>query len=123
MSYPSSPKKLLIVDDEPDIVELLCEEMIDNGFVAKVALSGNDAIEMLKSESFHAVISDFKMPNGNGMDVLSFVNQMSVPPVFYFISGQADISVDMAIKAGARHFFPKPFNLSKLIERINTDLF
>ncbi len=116
-------KRILIVDDEPDIVELLQEEMIDNGFETMIALCGNDAIELLKLHSFDAVISDFKMPNGNGMEVLQFINQMNSRPVFYFISGQADVSVEMAIKAGAQDFFPKPFNLSKLVERINSDLY
>ena len=116
-------KKILIVDDEPDIVDLLQEEMDDNGFQTRIALCGNDAIELLRSELFHAVISDFKMPNGTGMDVLNFINSMESRPMFYFISGQADVSAEMAIKAGAQDFFPKPFNLSKLVERINSDLF
>lgn len=122
MSEIAPAKKLLIIDDEPDIVELLCEEMSDHGYVTRAAHCGNDAIELLKQEHFDAVISDYKMPNGTGMDVLKFVNQIEASPLFYFISGQADISIEYALAAGAKHFFPKPFNLIKLIERINSDL-
>lgn len=122
MSQILAAKKLLIIDDEPDIVELLCEEMRDHGYLTQAAYCGNEAIELLKNEHFDAVISDYKMPNGNGMDVLKFVNQIEVSPVFYFISGQADISIEYALAAGAKHFFPKPFNLIKLIERVNADL-
>lgn len=110
---------VLIIDDEPDILELMEEEFRYCGYNTLTATSGNDAIKVLQNTRVDIVVSDYKMPNGNGMVVLDFVNKMTVgKPVFYFVSGQADVSLEDAIKAGAKKFFSKPFDLDELIRQI-----
>ncbi len=109
---------VLIVDDEPDILELMEEEFRYCGYNTLTAVCGNDAIKLLNSEKIDIVVSDYKMPNGNGMAVLSHVNQMKNRPIFFFVSGQADVSTDDAVKAGAKKFFSKPFDLDELIKEI-----
>jgi len=113
---------VLIVDDEPDILELMEEEFKYCGFPTLTAICGNDAIRILEKEKVDIVVSDYKMPNGNGMVVLAHVNQMESPPVFFFVSGQADVSVEDALKAGAKRFFSKPFDLDVLIKQIESDV-
>jgi DNA-binding NtrC family response regulator len=113
---------VLIVDDEPDIVELMEEEFRYFGFQTFSALCGNDAIKVLNTQKIDIVVSDFKMPNGNGMLVLNHVMKMQKPPCFYFVSGQADLSIDDALNAGARKFFSKPFDLDGLIKDIEIDV-
>lgn len=112
---------VLLVDDEPDILELMEEEFKYFGYKTLTSLSGNDAIKVLEEGPVDIVVSDYKMPNGNGMSVLTFVNKLDKRPFFYFVSGQADVSVDDAIKAGARKFFSKPFDLVELIKEIEKD--
>lgn len=114
--------KILIVDDEMDILELMAEEFQLKGHEVTLAQSGNEAVSILKIKSFDVVVSDFKMPDGNGMTVLDFVNSLNPRPVFYFVSGQADISVAECIKAGAREFFSKPFDLDQLILKVEFSL-
>ena len=109
---------VLIVDDEPDILELMEEEFRYCGYQTLTAICGNEAIKLLESEKIDIVVSDYKMPNGNGMAVLSHVNQMKNKPVFFFVSGQADVSTSDAVKAGAKKFFSKPFDLDDLIREI-----
>lgn len=118
------PKNLtvLIVDDEPDILELMDEEFKYCGYNTLVAICGNDAIKILDSKKIDIVVSDYKMPNGNGMAVLSHVNKMKTRPKFFFVSGQADVSIEDAIQAGARKFFSKPFDLDELIKEIEDDI-
>lgn len=111
------PKRVLIIDDEPDILELIADELRFEGFDTMVASSGNEAVEILKNYSFDAVVSDFKMPDGNGRVVLDFVKSivLSERPLFYFVSGQADMSFEDALKEGVHHFFYKPFDIEELI--------
>ena len=114
----ASPKKnltVLVIDDEPDILELIEDEFKYQGYDTLSASCGNDAIEILKKSPVDIVVSDFKMPNGNGMSVLSFVLTMPKRPYFFFVSGQADVSPEAAIQAGAKKFFSKPFDLEELI--------
>lgn len=113
---------VLIVDDEPDILELMEEEFRYCGYQTLTAVCGNDAINILNTKHIDIVVSDYKMPNGNGMAVLSHVNMMDKKPVFFFVSGQADVSTEDAIKAGARKFFSKPFDLDELIKEIEIDI-
>lgn len=113
---------VLIVDDEPDILELMEEEFKYCGYTTITAICGNDAIKVLGDKKIDIVVSDYKMPNGNGMAVLSFVNRMAIRPIFFFVSGQADVSVEDALRAGAKKFFSKPFDLDELIKDIESDI-
>lgn len=110
---------VLIIDDEPDILELMEEEFRYCGYTTLTAMSGNDAVAILEKSHVDIVVSDYKMPNGNGMVVLDYVNKIEKNrPLFYFVSGQADVSIEDAIKAGAKKFFTKPFDLDELIQQI-----
>ncbi len=115
---------VLIVDDEPDILELMEEEFNYYGYQTMTADCGVDAIEKIRSHKFDVVVSDYKMPNGNGMLVLEEVNSMAtnLRPEFFFVSGQADISIKDALDAGAKEFFSKPFDLDDLINVIEKEL-
>lgn len=110
--------KILIVDDEPDILELMEEALKDCGYELSFAESGCEAIEKLKHQSFDVVVSDYMMPNGNGKDLLSFVNTLSVKPTFFFASGYSEMSEEECMRNGANFFFSKPFNINVLIEKI-----
>jgi CheY-like chemotaxis protein len=112
---------ILIADDEPDILELMVEEFEDNEFDVVSASCGNDAVAMLSGEKkINVILSDFKMPNGSGMTVLEAVNKMPEAdrPLFFFVSGQADIPIEDCLQKGAKKFFTKPFDLDDLIEDI-----
>ena len=113
---------VLIVDDEPDILELMEEEFLYCGYNTLTAICGKDAIRILENTKVDIIVSDYKMPNGNGMSVLSFVNTMDQPPIFFFVSGQADVSIEDALRAGAKKFFSKPFDLDELIKEIEADI-
>lgn len=109
---------ILIVDDELDILELVAEEFKYYGYNVNIASSGNEAIEILKKEKFDLVISDYRMPNGNGMTILNHIKNMTNPPIFIFVSGQADVSVEECLKAGAKRFISKPFNLDEIVDEL-----
>ena len=115
---------VLIVDDEPDILELMEEEFIYYGYKTITAECGNDAIKLIREGNINVIVSDYKMPNGNGIAVLGEVQSMEVEnrPEFFFVSGQADISIQDALNAGAKKFFSKPFDLDDLISEIESEL-
>ncbi len=114
---------VLVIDDEADILELMKDEFLYWGYKTITATCGNDAIKILSSERIDLIVSDYKMPNGNGMAVLAHVKAMTgKQPAFFFISGQANVSTGEALKAGARKFFSKPFGLDDMIKEIEKDL-
>jgi CheY-like chemotaxis protein len=113
--------KILIVEDEPVVLEILSEGFKAQGHRVLVASSGNEAIEILRKEKLDIVLSDLKMPNGNGMDVLNFVKTMKPLPIFFFLTGQSEYTAAECIAAGARNYFPKPFDIKKLISQIENE--
>lgn len=118
-------RNILIVDDEPDILELMEEEFDLEGFKVTCTDSGNKALSILKNNSQHfdVIISDFKMSDGDGSVVLDFVRRKEGHrPLFYFVSGQADISSSEAQSLGVKRFIYKPFDVDELIQKIAADL-
>jgi YesN/AraC family two-component response regulator len=102
--------KILIVDDEPDVVARL------SSFVAKKieccieqAASGEEALQKLKNETFDVVLLDIKMPGLSGIDVIREAIKFTPQTVFLAISGYDSYEVaSQALEAGAADFIPKP---------------
>lgn len=110
--------RILIVDDDKDILKFTSEGFESQGHHVNVASSGNEAIEILKENAFDVIVSDLKMPNGDGLSLLSYVNTLNPLPAFFFASGEGGLIVDKCIEAGAIGFFSKPFDLHILISEI-----
>jgi DNA-binding response OmpR family regulator len=113
---------ILLADDEPDILEIIEEEFQDEGYNTMTANCGNLGAEMIRENAgkIQVVISDFKMPDGDGMVILQECNKLAEGrrPLFFFVSGQADVPVQECLDAGANSFFQKPFDVEELIKQI-----
>ena len=112
---------ILIVDDEPDILELLEDEFSFNNFKTITATCGEDAVKKL-NENVDLVWADYKMNNGDGMYILNEAKKMFKEncPVFFFGSGQADNkAIEITYEAGIRKFFFKPFDIEKIVKEIS----
>lgn len=116
--------RILLVDDEMDILELMEEEFRSQNFETIIKTSGNKAAAFLEEESVDVVVSDYKMPDGSGQVVLEAVQKIpkEMRPLFYFVSGQADISIQEAMNSGIQGFYSKPFDIDDLIGEINGHL-
>ncbi len=130
--------RLLVVDDEPGIRMGVCrilENYVvsypfmdeDIGFDVKAAETGEEALEILKSDSLDIVLLDNKLPGIQGIEVLEFINEQNLDVVVVMITSYA--SLELAVKAtrqGAYDFVPKPFTPKELrasIETITKQLF
>lgn len=102
--------KILIVDDETDVVERLANIILRrfNCLVEK-AYDGNQALEKLKKDTFDLVLLDIKMPGLSGIDVIKETVKFSPQTKILAISGYDSEEVaNQALKAGALDFIPKP---------------
>lgn len=117
-------KRILLVDDEKDIVELLREEFEDFSYKTTPAFSGREAIKCLTVSQFDIVLSDFKMSDGNGLDLLNFVNtiEKKIRPLFFFLSGYSHVPKNQLIQAGALNVFSKPFDIIDVIKNIEKNM-
>jgi DNA-binding NtrC family response regulator len=100
---------ILVIDDDPNALFGLSQLLMDEGYGVISANNGREALEVLKSSSIDAVVTDEKMPDLTGMELLSRVQQgESKPPVILITAyGSVSLAVE-ALKNGAFYFFEKP---------------
>ncbi len=117
-----SSYSVLFVDDEGDIIEYLAEEFGGIGFNTSCASGVKAALQMINEQRFDVIISDYRMPDGDGLQILRHLNRDVHTTHFYFISGQADIHPDDAVRFGAKRFYSKPFDIEELINQVKHNL-
>lgn len=116
-----NPENILIVDDEADIREaiVLSNRLAHRSF--KEAGNGQEALDLIKSEAFDAIICDVSMPKISGIELLKFARELGVTTPFIFISGHAEEDVFAQIEnKGAVHFLEK--TSIRQIAQVVTDL-
>ena len=125
LKLKSIPKKtlndvhVLIVDDDEFFLDAMIFELKRHGIQVIGAQNGNEAFEYIQNNSIDIVISDVRMPNGSGIELLEKVHS-SAPylPVVMLVTGFADITSEEAHDKGASALFSKPFQSSDLVEAI-----
>jgi two-component system response regulator HydG len=110
------PPRILVVDDNFEMAQMLAEALNDKGFVGFAEASGEKAIVRLAQEDIDAVLTDLRLPDSDGLEVLA-ASKKSRPerPVFIMTAYGAIETAVEAIRQGATHYFTKPFGREELI--------
>lgn len=121
----SKVSKILIIEDEKSIMKVLVSIISEENenFEVHQAFDGEEGLNKIKSEEFHLVISDIKMPKYDGLMVLEKALKIRPDLPFIMISGHGDIDDAVsAIKLGAYDYISKPPDLNQLLTSINNAL-
>lgn len=111
--------KILVVDDELLIREILEELLVGQGAIVETAENGRVALGKLKAAHFDILFSDVRMPGGDGVELVR-----QIPPdqksklKIYLCSGYNDLKVEDAKKMGVLHVFAKPFQFQDIVKVI-----
>ncbi len=113
----------LIVDDEPDICELLEITLMRMGIDTRSALTLGDARELLTQNTFDLCLSDMRLPDGNGIELVRHINETypQTPVAMITAHGNMESAVE-ALKAGAFDFVSKPVDLEVLRQLVEKAL-
>jgi len=115
--------KILVVDDELGIRDLLSSELSSHNFSVRTASNGEEAVEMVKREKFHLIISDVKMPRMDGLSMLEAVKNIDPDVEIIMSTGYGTIETAVsAMKKGAYDFVQKPFNLEEILALVDKAL-
>ena len=115
----SDPFHILVVDDELAQRELVSGFLKKQGFEVAVAGSGEKALELFRQESFDLVLTDQKMPNMSGLDLLQAIHAINPETAVVLMTAYGSIeSAVSSIKGGATDYLTKPLNLEELLYRI-----
>ena len=111
MSLPNSNERLLIVDDDPAIREILLE-FLGHRYECDAAGSAEEALALLGAQRFQLVVSDIAMPRMSGLEMIPHVRALAPDTLVVMVSGsQAVESAVEAMRAGAFDYIVKPFDL------------
>lgn len=122
-SQATDKRTVLIVDDEPDILELLSLTLSRMGVTNHCAENVQQAKELLQGYRFDLCLTDMRLPDGNGIDLIRHIqeNNPELPVAMITAHGNMDSAID-ALKAGAFDFLSKPVELQTLRELITSAL-
>jgi len=115
--------RLLIVDDESGIVDVLTKILKSKAGEIETASSGAEALEKIKTKQFDAVLSDIHMPTMDGLELLARVRSLQMQTPFVFLSGYGDQEkTRQALRLGATDFLDKPFEPNVLLDVVGKAL-
>src|SRR5205823_109562 len=118
----TEPRRILVVDDEPQITRVLRTSLSSQGYDIRIANDGETALEILKDWAADLVITDLSMPNMDGLELCRRLRAKSqVPIVVLSVKGEERTKV-RALDAGADDYVTKPFGMNELLARVRANL-
>jgi two-component system response regulator HydG/two-component system response regulator AtoC len=112
-------RNILLVEDEVNILKVLSTALTKEKFNVETAMTGEDALVMMKGKKFDLILSDYKLPGMNGETLLEKVksSETSLPVILITAYGTINLAVN-AMKKGAYTFLTKPVNLNVLLSTV-----
>lgn len=116
-------EKILVIDDEPQLLDITCRMLERLGYAAHPVPSGEEGIKRLKKDDFDVVVLDMKMPGMNGKDTYAAMCTMNPGQKAIVMSGfSEDANVRATLSMGANAFIRKPFSLYTLAQSVHNAL-
>lgn len=118
-------KKILIVDDERDIIDLLKFNLEKEGYETLIALDGEQALDLALNEKIDLVLLDIMLPGKDGREVLRELRQNSATrflPIIFLTAKDSEMDEVIGLELGADDYIVKPISILKLLTRIKTVL-
>lgn len=115
-------QKILLVEDDNSIVQSLTEFLVSEGFEVQTASGQREALAKMQTESFHLVLLDISLADGNGFAVCSLIKNSYETPVIFLTASGDESSTVAGLEIGADDYISKPFRPRELISRIRNVL-
>lgn len=113
--------KILIVEDEEAISDLIRMNLIKAGYTCYTAFDGMTAADMMDKEHFDLALLDIMLPGINGYELLDYTKALEIPVIFITAMSELDDKVK-GLKSGADDYITKPFEIVELLARVETVL-
>jgi len=122
-SYPMSHARILIVDDEPDVLGFMQELLERKGYEIETAASGEQALLLLAEAAPALLITDLRMPRMDGLELLSLVREQNPNLPAIVLTAASDVSTAVrAMRAGAADYLTKPIDVGSLLLSVERTL-
>ena len=115
-------KRILVIDDDREMVDLLAQSLAQEGFHLNTAQSGEEGIELGRNQGLDIILLDVNLPDINGFEVLRRLRRESDIPVIMLTARGEEVDRIVGLEIGADDYLPKPFSVRELVARINAIL-
>ena len=119
---PDSPARLLLVDDEPQIIRALTPALIAAGYAVETAATGEAALSMMAGNPSDVLILDLGLPDIDGKQVIQRVREWSEAPIIVLSARDLETEKIAALDLGADDFVNKPVGVGELLARVRASL-
>ena len=115
-------EKILIVDDEKDIAELISDVLSDEGFKCTIKNNGTDALDSISNNDYDLILLDVMMPDISGTEVCARIRNSTNAPII-FVTAKTNLSSKLVgFEVGADDYITKPFINEELVARVKAHL-
>lgn len=115
-------KKILIADDEPNIVEIIAFNLKALGYEIICAYDGSEALELFQLHNPDLILLDIMMPKLDGFEVCKAIRKQSHVPIIMLTARAEELDKVLGLELGADDYVTKPFGVNELIARVKTNL-
>jgi len=119
---PQSRPRILVVDDDQELRELISGFLEQNGFEVRVSASGREMDRLLTHDEISLIVLDYMMPGEDGLSICKRLNQRNGPPVIMLSAKGEEIDRIVGLELGADDYLAKPFHPRELLARIRAVL-
>ena len=113
--------RILIVEDEEAISNLIKTNLNDAGYRCSCAFDGLQASDMIEKESFDLILLDIMLPKIDGYELIEYINTMEIPVIFLTAKSSVE-DIVKGLRLGAEDYLAKPFEIIELLARVETVL-
>ncbi len=113
---------ILVVDDDPDLCDMLLEYFVDNGFTVSIADSGETMREILKRQKIDLVIMDLRLPGEDGLALTRELRRHGDTAIVMLTGADETVDRIVGLEMGADDYIGKPVDLRELLARVKTVL-
>ena len=114
--------RILIVDDEQDIAELISDVLSDEGFETVIKNDGYSAIEEINNNSFDLILLDIMMPNISGIETCNKIRETVSCPIIFVTAKNQLVDKIVGFEIGADDYITKPFVIEELVARVKAHI-
>lgn len=116
------PKRILIIDDEPMIVESVSYNLKQEGFEVVAATDGEAGLKLAETGNFDLIILDLMLPGIDGLEICRTLRKQSDIPIIMLTAKEGEIDRVLGLELGADDYITKPFSMRELLARVKTVL-
>lgn len=117
-----STKRILVVEDEPTLLEVLKYNLLKEGYQVSTALDGSQALDVARSEKPDIVILDIMLPVLNGYEVCRILRKEMTVPILMLTAKDEEVDKIVGLDVGADDYMTKPFSMRELLARVRAML-